>query len=469
MLFSFPFVALALYTNRVGFLSDSHALVLAKALLAADRGRLEVIGFVYPPLPFLLATVWPSAWTVSLLSGITAGATAWLLWYDLRRTELPLVVQTLLLASVVLVPNVLFLATQSLPEMLALHLVLVAWHYFLNFVRLGHTWSGFTAGLVLGLAFFASFYAIVFALAFAVSSPIYSHLRADGEDRSPQADVARMMVIVFPALWSLASWSYLNWVFTGDPLRFLTDPVTPVLIPAAGTGSVVGAVVWSARQSLRELLLQPLFFAVAGLNVQRRRRLIIAFVSMPLILVTIRAAGFAYGELLALGTYSLVALAGIPRRVSRLGSIVLVVVALLQVVTSSTLTTRHPWLADWRNAVTLGQITVEARSERALAARLAQAPPRSILADDRVAYRVIARAGTARPFLLPTDAAFTSALDRPREQVAYLLVASRAVHPADEVSRRFAERPPDGFLLDGALAGYALFRRVDAPALLGQP
>ena len=466
--FSVPFVVLGLYVQWLGFLSDSHALVLAKALLAVDRGRLEVIGFVYPPLPFLLATVWPSAWTLSLLSGVAAGATAWLLCYDLRRTELPLAARTVLLASVALVPGMLFLATQSFQEMLALHLLLVAWHYFLNFVRYGHTWSGFTAGLVLGLAFFASFYAIVFALAFALASPIYSRLREDGEDRSAPADLARTMVIAFPALWSLTSWAYLTWVFTGNPLRFLSDPAAPVLIPPAGA-AIAGALRSALHQTLAELLQQPLFLAVAGLNLLYRRRRAVAFLSVPLILALIRSAGFVYGELFALGTYSLIALAGIPRRISLSWSVVLVAVALLQVVASARLGTQSPGMVDWQAAVTLGRANDERKQERALAERLAQAPPRSILADDRSAYQVIAHTGTARPFLLPADSEFASALDEPREHVAYVLAATRTAAPGDEIGLRFAERPPDGFLLDGTWAGWSLYRRVDAPSLLSQP
>jgi hypothetical protein len=468
-LFSLPFVALGLSAQWLGFLSDAHALVLAKALLAVDRGRLEVIGFVYPPLPFLLATVWPSAWTLPVLAGIAAGATAWLLWYDLRRTQLPLVIRTVLLSSVMLVPGMLFLATQSFQEILALHLLLVSWHYFLNFVRYGHTWSGFIAGLVLGLAFFASFYAVIFALAFALASPIYSRLREDGEDRSAPADLARIMVIAFPALWSLASWSYLNWVFTGNPLRFLSDPAVPVVIPPGGAGSLARALESAAQQTLAELLQQPLFLAVTILNLLYQRRRVVAFLSVPLILATIRSIGFVYGELFALGSYSLIALAGIPRRISLSWGMVLVAVALLQVVASARLGSPAAELADWQTKVTLGRAGASDELERTIAYRLAQAPPRSVLADDRSAYRMVARAGTARPFLLPADPEFASALEEPGRYVSYILVATKPAGKGDAVSPRFTERPPDGFVLDGAWPGWSLYRRASAPSLLSQP
>ena len=57
----FFFLAAALtYRADVSlWLSHHHAHVIEKALLVLDRGRLELIGFFYPPLPFLLMLSWP--------------------------------------------------------------------------------------------------------------------------------------------------------------------------------------------------------------------------------------------------------------------------------------------------------------------------------------------------------------------------------------------------------------------------
>ncbi|RTH04370.1 hypothetical protein CSW47_06855, partial [Thermus scotoductus] len=43
----------ALGLTQEGYLSDLHAAYLAKVYLALDRGRLEFLGFSYPPLPLL--------------------------------------------------------------------------------------------------------------------------------------------------------------------------------------------------------------------------------------------------------------------------------------------------------------------------------------------------------------------------------------------------------------------------------
>jgi hypothetical protein len=462
-MFSLPFIALALYTQSLGVLSEPHARVLAKALAAADRGRLEVLGFVYPPLPFLLTSVWPSALTLVVLAGVTTGATAWILWYDLRRSRLPLVVRAILLITVLLVPSMLFLATQCFPEMLALHLFLVAWHYHLNFVRSGHTWSGFLAGLVLGLAFFASFYAVIFALAFALSSPIYSRLAKAKTELSLQADVARMLVIFFPAIWSLLSWCYLNWVFTGDPFSFLRHPVPTVSIPNA-SGTVADVVQQALRQTGAELLHQPLFLAVAALNISRSPLRVVPFLSVPLMLTCIRLVGFTVGELFVLGLYGLTALSSVPRQVPLRWGVLLVAFAVLQF-SMAAVPQRHV-VAEWPPMVRLGGVLIDQVAERELGHQLARAGSRAILADDHRAYRVIAHTGSARPFLLPVDAEFSSALAEPHRHVAYVLVAAGPADPFDRVSTRFADRPPAGFVLDGRWDGWVLYRRSDVPSLV---
>ncbi|BAW01031.1 uncharacterized protein TTMY_0621 [Thermus thermophilus] len=79
--------------------------------------------------------------------------------------------------------------------------------------------------------------------------------------------------------------------------------------------------------------------------------------------------------------------------------------------------------------------------ERAIGQALAQAPPRSILADDRESYRLLAWAGTARPFLLPADAGFTLALSAPSLYVDRVLVC----RGPGALYRRYGEHDLPGF------------------------
>lgn len=61
-----PAVAAWLLVGQ-GWRSDPHGAFLQRVLFAADRGRLELLGFEYPPLPFLLLLPSPTdAWTIAL-------------------------------------------------------------------------------------------------------------------------------------------------------------------------------------------------------------------------------------------------------------------------------------------------------------------------------------------------------------------------------------------------------------------
>jgi len=72
-------------------------------------------------------------------------------------------------------------------------------------------------------------------------------------------------------------------------------------------------------------------------------------------------------------------------------------------------------------------------------------PDHSILADDRTAYRLIARCNRAKPFLLPADGRFLLALHAPDQFVNVVLVQRTETPFADQVSQRFATAPPPGF------------------------
>ncbi|MDW8058617.1 MAG: hypothetical protein RMK01_00925 [Thermomicrobium sp.] len=467
-LFSVPFLAVALYGVHLGFLSNAHAHIVAKSLLAADRLRLEVIGFLYPPLPFLTVLLYPRAWTPAVLGSVAAGATAWIVWYDLERAGLPRLWRMLLLAAVVATPSSLFLATQAYPDMLALHLVIVAWHYYQNFIRYQHTFSGFVAGLVLGLAFYAHFYALLYGLALALLVPLYRRL----ENRTVSTDerwatVSQMLVTAFPVLWAATSWTYINWVFTGNPLTYLADPAAAVFDPARWQAPLDERVAWLPAFG-RELVAQVLLLGSALLVAWRQPRQLLPLAALALFPVVIRLAGLNYAAPLALGTYTLIALVALPERLPRWVAPILVVLAIAQGALNATLVAGEPEVEQWERVVTTGQPQASDLTERAFAERLAAAPARSILTDDRSSYRLIARAETAHPFLLPADAEFARALEQPRWYVRYILVDS-APAGRDLVSERFGERPPENFVVDGGTGRWIVYRREDAPSLFAEP
>ena len=458
--FSVPFLAVGLASGALGLLSNQHAHLLAKALLARDTGRLEAIGFLYPPLPFLLAFVFPSSWALVVLDALAAGATAWLLWAGLQRTQFGVWTRVALLLGALATPWVLFLATQQLSDMLVLHLFLVAWYYYLNFVRLRHTWSGFAAGLVLGLAFFAGFYALVAALALAALAPLFSPLEAHS---APAARLAQALVLLFPALWAWFSWSYTAWTFTGGWFQYLRDPAAPVVLLPSSSLGIFEQVVTAARVTAIELLLVPLLLGVFLLLLRYQVRGALALAVLVMTIGLIRAVGFTFSTPLALSTEGVIAIAAASRRIPARWGPVLIALAGLQLMIGLRAAQPNGELRAWAQALATRQAPPAFRAERAFVRQLvADAPPHSILADDRSAYRLIAQAGTARPFLLPAHRRFASALEAPCAEVRAVLV-STVPAPGDVVSRSYPSAPP-GFTLRASWEHWRFYTRLpDAP------
>ncbi|MDI6829411.1 MAG: hypothetical protein QME62_13095, partial [Armatimonadota bacterium] len=184
---------------ELGFLSNQHAHQIAKVLQAVESRRLELIGFTYPPLPFILTALWIHPLTPSLIASFAAGATAWLLLRHLYHTSLSTMSKIVLLSALAFTPASLYLATQSMTDMMTLFLFLLAWITFLSFTREGVTMSGFVSGLVLGVAFFFNSYALFFSVVYALASPLFYRWRQKSPlERKWQADLTLAVVVGFP-------------------------------------------------------------------------------------------------------------------------------------------------------------------------------------------------------------------------------------------------------------------------------
>ena len=116
---------------------------------------------------------------------------------------------------------------------------------------------------------------------------------------------------------------------------------------------------------------------------------------------------------------------------------------------------------QWIAAVSRGEVPARQSLEQQLARRLAPLPEASVLVDDREAYRVLARAPDARPFLVPADSRFDAAVSAPRRFVHYLLLGPAAA--PDSMPARYRDRPPAGFALAFSRGGYRLYVRRDPP------
>lgn len=453
--FSLPYLLLGWLTQPSLFLGDARAHLLGRTLVALGDLRLENIVLGYPLIPALVAALRPAPTTLMIAAALSAGATLWLLWQMLAAAPFHVLTRLVLLFACAAAPSTAFLATQSFGEMLALLLLLVAWNNFVAFARTNRTWNGFVAGLVIGLAFFVSLYALIYALAFVIFAPFYLYQRGAGTLVQQRARiVSGVVVIAFPALMGFLAWSYLSWIFTGDPFRYTRDITAPLAAFADGTPLLGLRAVLTA--SLYDVLRLPLYLALGLVTLVYAPRRLLTFLAPLCAIMLTRALGWAYSEPFALATLTLVALAGIPRR-RRLGWLLLPA-ALLQIVFAFGLESRSAEQSAWRDALLTDAPTLQDQTETQIASLIAAAPAHRVLIDSSAAYRLIARVGSAEPLIDADNAAYQLAVSAPAQYVDYILVTD-----GDQLAQRFDREAPAGFALDRTWAGGRLYRRAFTP------
>lgn len=462
VLLSLPFMGLSLLAAQAGFLSNQHAHLIAKVLQALEYQRLELIGFTYPPLPFLLTALWTHPLTPSILASLAAGGTAWLLLRHLLNTALPVTAKVLVIGALAFTPASLYIATQSLSEMATLFLFLLAWLAFLRFTRYGETLSGFVSGLILGLAFYFNAYALFFSLVYAVASPLfYEWRRISPGERKWQADLTLVIVIAFPSLLAFLSWAYLNWIFTGNAWLFLTDPTAPLYTFFSPTPLSSQGFFATAAYSVQEVMRAPLYLIGAVLvAIYAPKRLVAYFTPLGMV-VMVRMLGWNYTEAMAIATYSVVAVAGIPTRTSRGWAKLLIPMAIFHLFLNLNSPYQSNELKVWEQVVLKQEMQPQDALEIKAAEWLCQFPAQSILADDRAAYRLVARCGDATPFLLPAEGEFLMALHAPAQFVRYVLVQRGESPVLDQVSQRYGLAPPPGFRIGAIWDGWVVYERLE--------
>ena len=401
LLLALPVGVAALALVQEGYLSHANAAYLGKVYTALDRGKLETLGFSYPPLPLLLLLPWPSPWAPAVLGALALGLGFGLLLTEARRRSEPLLL--VLFAGFLLSPAPFYLVAEDLAQTLGLVFLWWAWTFYRRWLDEGLSFHLFASGLVLGAAVYTTPIALPLGLFFALGLGLFRRLE-------PPAWAAASLVLLFPLLSTLFAWGYLSWTFTGET-AFLYAAL-PKETPSLGT----------------VLLASPAYLGM-GLLILLRPRASFLLYPVPLLLfLALPPLGFGYTLPLAVGLLFLFALGGLPRlalgpRIRAVG----LGLALLQAALGWALLPSPEPPPD--------------ALERAIGQALAQAPPRSILADDRESYRLLAWAGTARPFLLPPDAGFTLALSAPSLYVDRVLVCPGA----GALYRRYGEDDPPGF------------------------
>lgn len=154
-------------------------------------------------------------------------------------------------------------------------------------------------------------------------------------------------MIVFPTVFAVLSWMFLEWRFAGSAFGTITaDPAVLTfrdgVLPALGTAATtVGGA----------LLHVPLFVAVGAIYAVRRPVALVGYLtSVPASVVAVWV-GLRYTPVTAYVLFTLIALLAVPRDTGRRTGALLAVVALAQLALAWVWPPASPGFADWLAAV----------------------------------------------------------------------------------------------------------------------
>jgi hypothetical protein len=342
-----PLVGLGIWAEARGFESASHRTFDAQAA-AVRAGGSDLAGMAaaYPPTPTLLAGLVPGGTLgLSVVASLFAACTLHLVWEQFLRRGFSAVLTGCLLLPLFAVPAVAYAATQSVAGIALLSLLAVAMHGFVRFTVHRDTEAGFVTGLALAAAFTVDPIAIFYALAVGTATWFIAHERFQPEASRTRATVA---VVVFPTVFAVLSWTFLEWRFSGTVFGTVAaDPA--VLTFRAGVWPTLGA---AATTVVCALVHVPLFVAVGLIHALRRPMALVGYLTPVPASVVAVWIGLRYTPVTAYVLFTLVALLSVPRDTSRRTRIVITAVALVQLVLAWVWPPTSPGFTDWLAAVT---------------------------------------------------------------------------------------------------------------------
>ncbi len=190
-----------------------------KALLVHDGKppRLENMGFSSPPFPhfFVLLANNPFVAT-AFVGGMMITVAMLSLYRGLTKRYISMPLFSVLLCYLLLSPLSLFLFAQQLPDGILMGLLLLSYYHLFKYSEQEISYDLFLFGLLSAFLFLTKFQAVAVVPMFGIV------LAAKYGRRHPLKGLAVLLTSLFPVIFISLSWCYLNWVFLGDPLYFLT-------------------------------------------------------------------------------------------------------------------------------------------------------------------------------------------------------------------------------------------------------
>lgn len=428
---------------RSGYISHGLLFFAEKVLLAlhGEPPRLVNIGFVYPPLTFLLMLpfVDPLA-TQAFVSGTVVA----LVISALDRYHINDLVRWSAKLYVAFSPLVLFLALESYGELLFCAVLGASIAYFNRFLRRNYSLHLFAAATLLALTFFIDFRSVVVLLAVvpAMALPFA---------RSSQAKALSIaLTVTVPIAFVASMWMYVNWIFLGDPLAFLAGGAsyfrTFATLPQvlAVRGDPRASLLFSAREIARTLpVTLPYFIGLVALREggpsesypYARATIYLA----PVMLLVLSAFGGIYRPTFAFfGLFVFVFILNLERMrfaPALAAGLVLGIVGAFFAPLDSPSAEERAFAGALAGRPVVSQIA----EYETIARRVSDATPAErILLDDAYLFPLVYLVGTPDRFLLPYQYEYPTALSQPRAFARYVVVARmpddtlHALYPATE-------------------------------------
>jgi hypothetical protein len=343
--FALPLIFLASWAHAQGFTSPTLAWIVNRANIATTGPGFSHLGYVYPPLPVLLALMVRGAFPLAILTCLFMGATLAIL---VRRTGLS---QIVVLLPLVAVPAMWYAASELLAQVVAMTFLALALQGFIQFATYGETYGGFIAGLALAVSYAADPGALLYAGVMCLFVPLIGDARLRGHLSAP---IGVSAVLVFPCVAMAASWSFLLWKFTGTwPGNLAYAPNAHVLAFPYGVAGGLGRALVAA---VADLARAPLYVAAAVL-LAVRRRMLIAGVGLVLPVLALALAlwlGFDYSPVTSFFMLTVLAVTVITEHHlmdGRVAWLLLAAAAIAQVIVAIAWPPESAGFAAWQHAV----------------------------------------------------------------------------------------------------------------------
>ncbi len=274
-----------------GFASRVLLYLGEKALLVfhGRPPRLENLGFVYPPLPYLFVLLFRNPfWASSVVGAFGATCFLWVVFMAYRKGRVSKLLFMMIVIFVIFSPLSLFLLCQQMPTCLLMILIMQIFHHLFRYGKHGLSYDLFMFGILSSLLFFTQFQAIVlipfllFALLIDSGRKMSSNIWAVG------------FTGIFPSVFVAASWCYLNELFMKDPFYFarwwrsaLQPQVAPQQLLVASQG-LIDSLMYAVKLCLDNFLILLPYALIAAkvmCGVQKRKTLAVSMLLTPFLLL----------------------------------------------------------------------------------------------------------------------------------------------------------------------------------------